>query len=294
MRDVSGRLHPTGKSGVSSAQLLVLDLASQVVAGQQGLRRRGLRRRVEACALVAHEDLPAQLASGKPRPRERLLLLGRVRPFDARGDPDRGALEDRQVLGAASDLRHVLDGARAGPDRGDAGTVDGCVVLPTRGVERASAERLAAGDGGREGDVEHAEGAHEHVGGERLTGGAGQRPPLVVVAPARFGDLSPRAHPRTDSEVVGDLLQVGEDLRLVGVGLAPPGVRGERVAVQVRRHVTGRTGVGVVEPGAADVVRLLVDREVVAGLLEPHPHRDATCTGAEHRDLGTSAHPCCA
>ncbi len=51
------------------------------------------------------------------------------------------------------------------------------------------------------------------------------------------------------------------------------------------RHVAGRARVGVLAPGAADVVGLLEDGEGIdAGLLEVHAHGDAGEAGADDHD----------
>src|SRR5262249_34339906 len=69
-----------------------------------------------------------------------------------------------------------------------------------------------------------------------------------------------------------------ERARPVGLGL-------EREAVQVRRDVARRTGVGVLAPRAPDVARLLEDRERLdPGALELHAHGDAREAGADDDD----------
>ena len=66
---------------------------------------------------------------------------------------------------------------------------------------------------------------------------------------------------------LGDLLDVGLDLRLRGEGHRPVGVGREGEGVELARHVAGRAGVGVVAPGAADVGALLDDDEVALAVL---------------------------
>src|SRR6201991_1783091 len=85
--------------------------------------------------------------------------------------------------------------------------------------------------------------------------------------------------------VGGDLLEVGQDLRLVGERLAPPRVQRVRVGVEVRRHIASGTGIGVVAPGAAEAIATVEDREVVTALVELNAHRDAARACADDRDL---------
>ena len=67
-------------------------------------------------------------------------------------------------------------------------------------------------------------------------------------------------------EVVGDRLEVGEDLGLIGVGATPCPVRRERERVQVALDVACRARVDVLPPGAADAVGAFDDRQVVDAL----------------------------
>src|ERR1700722_13212153 len=101
-----------------------------------------------------------------------------------------------------------------------------------------------------------------------------------------------RPQVRAESMLVGHLLQVGQDLGLVGVGLAPPRVERERVRVQVRRDVTRRTRKGVVPPRPAESVGAIEDGEVVATLGQLDAHRDAP--GARADDPDPRLHPHCA
>ena len=66
-----------------------------------------------------------------------------------------------------------------------------------------------------------------------------------------------------DVPVAGDLLEVRLDLGAGRVAVAPLGIEREGVAVEVRGDVAGDAGVGVLPPGAAQPVGLLVDGEVV-------------------------------
>ena len=76
----------------------------------------------------------------------------------------------------------------------------------------------------------------------------------------------------TEVEVVGDRLQVGQDLRLVGVRAAPRPIRGERERIQVALDVAGRARIHVLPPGAADTIGTLDDQQVVDAFA-PQRHR---------------------
>jgi hypothetical protein len=53
----------------------------------------------------------------------------------------------------------------------------------------------------------------------------------------------------------------------------------------MRLHVARAAGVGVLAPGAAELVGLLEDEEVDAGLLELDRHAEAGESGADDDDL---------
>ena len=89
---------------------------------------------------------------------------------------------------------------------------------------------------------------------------------------------------RREPELADRLLEVAVDLRLAGVR-ARPVVALERERVDVRVDVDLGAGVLVVPPGAADPLRLLVDRERLdAGLAEQHAGRDPAHPRADDRD----------
>ena len=105
----------------------------------------------------------------------------------------------------------------------------------------------------------------------------GRVPPGLV-------DRRARPHVGTDAVAVGAPLQIGQDLRLGGVGAAPPRVGLERVRVEVGGDVARRPRVGVVPPGPTHPVGLLVEGERIAGPPEPDAHGDAPGAGAEDGD----------
>src|SRR5438477_8912436 len=77
----------------------------------------------------------------------------------------------------------------------------------------------------------------------------------------------------------------------MGIGLAPVLLHLPRERVEMRLHVAGRTGVGVLSPDAADTVLTLVDREGVdARLLQLVRRVQSSGPGAENGDPGRPLH----
>jgi hypothetical protein len=114
---------------------------------------------------------------------------------------------------------------------------------------------------------------------------AGLDEPLsALVAGAR--DLVIELDVREDLVLLRHALEVGQDLGLGGEAVCPLRVQLEAVGVEVRRHVAGEPGVGVLAPGPAEGRLLLVDLKVLdPGLLQPDAHQQAGHTGADDADL---------
>jgi len=100
-------------------------------------------------------------------------------------------------------------------------------------------------------------------------------PFCAVIIPLEEGDLRVELDVLANAELAGTLLEVLEEYGLRGVVGRPVNLLGEAVAVKRVRNVDTRTRIGVLKPGAADVVVLLEDGERYAGLLEPNPREDA-------------------
>src|SRR6202000_3162121 len=88
------------------------------------------------------------------------------------------------------------------------------------------------------------------------------------------------------------LLQIGQDLGLVGIGLAPARIERERIRVQMRGDVTCGARKGVVAPGPTETVGTVEDGEVVSAGRELDSHRDAA--GARTDDPDARLQPHCA
>ena len=240
------------------------DLAGQVFAGhiRQALRHLGVG--AEVGGFVGLERRIADLEGLAGIAFEELLLLGGERLVDRGADPDRGALEHRQVRGLRRDLGYVLDGAGTGADRSDPFACSRFRVVPRRRVKRAAPNRSAPGISGMLGTssiptalttASNSYVAPSSVGSDQRRASSAQR----ILGDAGVAEQMVR------QAVVGrHPLEIGQDLRLLGERLAPPRVERERVRVEVRRHVAGGARVGVVAPGAAEAVGPVEDGEVVA------------------------------
>ena len=124
-------------------------------------------------------------------------------------------------------------------------------------------EFVDARDVGDQRDVQRARPRDEELGDVLLAVGGEHVPPHLGVVPVRAVDERVEADVPAQAVLLGDALEVVEDLRLQGPHVGPVGLRLEGEGIHVRRDVAGAAGVGVVTPGAADVVGLLEDHEVV-------------------------------
>src|SRR5215472_16954581 len=87
---------------------------------------------------------------------------------------------------------------------------------------------------------------------------------------------------RAETVPLGQVTQVGQDLPLRREPAAPA-PRPERERVQMRGHVTGGTGIGVVPPGSPGPVALVDDEEVLdARAPQRDTHADPAEPGADY------------
>ncbi len=201
-----------------------------------------------------------------------LLLLGVLDVVD-RHHPLRRALEERELLDGAGECAGDLHTGRAGADESDAASVGGHRVVPLRRMEHGPREAVEALDVGALRVMEDAGGGDhvpEPVGVAR---GGGELP--VVARPLAAGHGITEADQRGDAVAVGDIGEVLLDLLAGRREVTPLRVEGEGVAVDVRRHVAGDAGIGVLAPGAADPIGLFEHGHVVAGLAQLDRGEDA-------------------
>src|SRR4030095_2667946 len=219
------------------------------------------RHRERGGLAALHHEADARLARLAPEvgvARLHLSLEVRVEGRVARwGAEVRRALEDEQVRGLSRDDRDRLDGRGAGADHPDplAAEVD-ALVRPASRVIRGTPEALPARK-------------LRYLGRGQATGrhdAEARRHAVAVVrrdGPAPAGLVEGRyRHPRSDLDVapqveaIGDVIDVGQDLRLRGVPLAPLPlllqlVR-ERVRIVHALDVASRAWVAIPVPGAAN------------------------------------------
>ena len=193
-----------------------------------------------------------------------------------------------QAADRGLDLGHELDRRGSGADHRHLAAAEIVVVVPARGVKDAALEAVQPRELGDRRIGQGAGGGDDHLGGE-VAGRGLDLPALAVVVPVGRQHLMPEAQVGRQVVAPGHLLDVGLDLGLAGEGAAPAGVLlvGERV--QDAGDVAGAARVGVVAPGAAEVVGALEDHEVLdAVLLERDRHPDAGQPGAGDGDLDVS------
>ena len=205
------------------------------------------------------------------------------------------ALEDREAAGLPGDDRNRLHAAGAGAyDRhAFSRKVDG-VVRPGAGVVPVALEGLQPLDPG---DVArgYAADAGDEVPGGYPVAVVGLDLPQVGFLPEGGGrDAGVELDVATQVEAVGDVVEVGEDLRLLGVFAAPAPVLEqllrEREAVDVALGVAAGAGIAVPVPGAADAAAGFVDLDGEAHHVPQtpqHPHtREA---GSDYYGIEVSA-----
>ena len=245
------------------AQARVADLAPQVREGGLLLDAAHEGALVEAARELLPEGPPdgALRADARPPPGgQRSVGLGQ--------DVVGRALEQRQVGGLVGHPRHVLNGAGPDADRRDALAAQVEVVVPPGRVEGMAGEVVDARDRRHPRLRQLAHRADDDVDPLRRAVLEPDVPRAVGLVPVRRDDRATELHARRDAELVGRAAQVGVDLGLQRVPLAPARVDGEGEGVQRRGDVAAGAGVGVVAPDATDVVATLPQAHVVVAVRE--------------------------
>ena len=105
--------------------------------------------------------------------------------------------------------------------------------------------------------MQHAGGRNHHIRHVFAAGGGANLPaPVLELA---VGDGFVEVDLRGHAVFIRYPLEVGANLRAGGEGLRPVGIGLEGIGVEMRRHVAGDAGIGVLAPGAANAVGFLVD-----------------------------------
>ena len=281
------RLQPISKSGVTASRSAGSEMPLRMLASASrlaGAASFGLTVKPGTSSLAAPVDPgpvgllhQREVAEGQP-------LEAGVGPVAARDDVRRGALVDVEVRGHLRHLGDDLDRRGAGADDGDPLAAQVHVVVPAGRVEDLALEAVDAVDVGQPRLGEPAGAGDERGGGDLAAVGEPDPPVLLLLVPRGVLDGGAEAEPVEDAGPRGDLAQVGVDLGLGRERARPVRVGRERERVELARHVAGRPGVGVVAPGAADVVALLDHEEVgLAVLVELDRRAEAGEAGADHQ-----------
>ena len=217
--------------------------------------------------------------------RHQALLGGRVGPVRFGNHIGRGSLEQQDLFRLLGDFRYELNGACPGADHrhGLAGEVH--IVVPAGAVKGLAGEAVAPRQIRPGGPVELAGGGDQGARGDRAVAGV-QMPEAGGLVEAGAVDAGAETDMRVQPVLVRAMAQVGENFRLRREPPRPVEFLLEGKRVQVRRHVAGGAGVGVVAPAAAHVVLFLEHHEgVLAPVLERNGHAQAAEAGADDGDL---------
>ena len=201
-----------------------------------------------------------------------------------RHHPRGGALVDVEPCHPRGHLGHDLDRGRPGAEDRDPLAGEVVVVVPPGRVEQLAGVLVQALDVGQSWLGEAACRADQDVGGQLADAGQ-DSPPVGRTVPACVQHRGAEVEAVEHAGVPGDPPEVGLDLRLGGERSRPVRVRREREAVELRGYVAGRAGIGVVVPGAPDVVRPVQHDEVaLPGPVEPDRGSEAAeaCADDEH------------
>ena len=180
----------------------------------------------------------------------------------ARQEPVARPLKDGQALDARRDLGDELNGAGAGSDDGDALSCEPVVVVPVRRVEAVPRELVQALDA-RDRRLVQLSRCEDQGGGRigRARGGR-HRPAAALIVPRAGRDRGVGLDQAVDAVGARHGAQVVVDLALARAQPRPVAALriGERV--EVARDVAGGARIAVVEPGSAELGRLLEDPHV--------------------------------
>jgi hypothetical protein len=270
------------------AQLLVLHRSTDVPLTHQftDFEQPRLLGHREPDTFVYPVDAGPHGRSGAGNVGEHPLHPRRDRIVGPRHHPCRRALVKVKCRNILDDLRDYLDGAGAGADHRDTFTGDVDAVVPFGGVEHRALEVAEPLEIGDRRDVQAAGAGNQELRNVFLAVAREGVPTHFTVVPvcAIHMGVEPDVAPQT--VLGGHALQVILDLRLKRPHVGPVGLGLEGERVHVRRDVACTAGIGVVPPGAADVVGLLEDHEVDVSLLQLDTHAQAGEARADDQRAG--------
>ena len=128
---------------------------------------------------------------------------------------------------------------------------------------------------------------HPVMAVELVPGFRGQRPARTVLVKLGGDDLLVEADVRANLVFVRGVPDVILNFIPGRITFAPVRLTLEGIRIQVRLHIACTARVGVVAPGAADVVGFFQHHKIVdAGFLEFNRHAQAAEAGPDDHDLG--------
>ena len=196
-----------------------------------------------------------------------------------------------EVLDGGGDLRHELHGRGPGPNDAHPLSRQVETVLPASGMKDLAAEGVETRKVRDGGLAQRAGRPHQHRRAVLLAPRRADDPAGGGVVPARLLHFSTESQERAHIETVHALADVVPDFALRGERTGPLRIEREGERVEVGGDVARGAGVGVVAPGAAEVVAAVEDDEVVdAHGAQAGRHPDAGEPGTDDDDAVLVAH----
>ncbi|SKV31435.1 Uncharacterised protein [Mycobacteroides abscessus subsp. abscessus] len=192
----------------------------------------------------------------------------RMLEVQPRQHPAGRPLEDLDPGCRLDQLRNDLYATGSGTDHRDMLTAHLVVMVPARTVNLVPGVAVEPTDIGPA-DIGQRSGCHHGATpGEDLTGGGIGGPHPGAVVECQPGDIDTEFDEASQLVFVDHALDIAEDLRAARVRPGPLRVLFEGIRVEQRRDIAGCSGVGVVAPGAADIVAALQDDKILDSLLQ--------------------------
>ena len=229
---------------------------------------------------------------------QRRPLLGEDRPVARRHREVRRPLVHRELGCLSGDERDRLDTGRTGTDHRNtlAGEIH-TLVRPTTGEIHLAGEPVGAFDVGALRQRQTSRGHHVMAARDLLALSGTHTPPRCSLVPHCRLDPGVEVDAAPQVVLVGDELEVPQDLRLCGVLLGPGPLRFELGVEGVRvvggRNVASGTRVAVPVPGASHVVGGLQDPSGQAQCSEPMQEVEPGEPGAHHHDIDVTGSMVC-
>ena len=273
---VIGEQHPLAAGGKLRNQLRVKFLGGRPPHPEAG---PGGKTVIEDCAAVVAEDpqLKKQVHQQslqtrserdyaiKPSPGPRVAMVVTME------NPICRSLQDTHLPSLLGELWDDLNRTGTIADHGDALIAGIKIVVPTGRVEGGAAEGVDSLNRGQGGATELAHRADEKVAVDCLARVGRDGPMGAFFVPACRGDGGPKSNMGLDRKPFAAVAEILKDFGLGCVFARPVGFECEGERIEHGGDIAAATGIGIVEPGAAEVVGLFQDRQrVETRFFEPH------------------------